>query len=255
MKKACPWIMATFAVMLFATAAIANETLMKDFVSFDRAFIPPLALTNQEKVNPSKQAMALLKENWTAFKGKHYEANPKDAQWKADLDKVESSIREAGRIIETGKNLMEAHERLEEIRYAFMALRKRNNMDYYLDHLSEFHEHMEAIIHTATERDAGSLSPKDKESLGKECAQASSIWERIQGLRFDAALYGFNDQKLAEMKDLIRKESESLGRLKTALGGSDNALIIKSAKEIRPNYANLYKMFGDFERVGGGGPA
>lgn len=252
MKMAYPWIVAVFAVLLSAAAAVANETLMKDFAAFDRAFIPPLALTNQEKLNPSKKSMMFLKENWAAFKGKHYEANPKDAQWKADLDKVESSIREAGRIIETGRNLMEAHERLEEIRYAFMALRKRNSMDYYLDHLSEFHEHMEAIMHTATERDAGSLSPKDKEYLGKECTQASGIWDRIQGLPFDAALFGFNDQRLAEMKDLVRKESEAIGRLKTALGGSDNALIIKSAKEVRPNYANLYKMFGDFERVGGG---
>ena len=37
---------AAFAVLSLATAALANEALMKDFVSFDRAFIPPLALTN-----------------------------------------------------------------------------------------------------------------------------------------------------------------------------------------------------------------
>jgi hypothetical protein len=147
---------------------------------------------------------------------------------------------------------MEAHELLEEVRYVFMALRKRNHMDYYLDHLSEFHEHMEAIIHTVNERDAGSLTSKDREYMGGECARASLIWERIQALRFDAGLFGFNDRKLAEMKDLVQKEAEALQRLKTALGGNDNAVIIKSAKEIRPNYANLYKMFGDFERMSGG---
>jgi ribosomal protein S15P/S13E len=252
MRKAIILTGAAFAVLSLVTAALANEALMKDFVSFDRAFIPPLALTNQEKVNPSKKAMMLLKENWSAFKGKHFEANPKDTQWKTDLDKVESSIRDAGRIIEGGKNLMEAHEILEQVRFVFMALRKRNNIDYYVDHLSEFHEHMEAIIHTASERDAGSLSSKDKEFMGKEFAQASLIWERIQALRFDAALFGFNDQKLAEMKDLVKKEADALQKLRSALGGNDNAVIIQSAKGIRPNYANLYKMFGDFDRVSGG---
>ena len=252
MRKTMICTAVAFLILSLVTPVHANEALMKDFVSFDRAFIPPLALTNQEKVNPSKKAMMILKENWSAFKGKHYEANPKDAKWKSDLDKVESSIQAAGKIIEGGKNLMEAHELLEQVRYAFMALRKRNQMDYYLDHLSEFHEHMESIIHTASERDAGSLSPKDKEHVGKELGQASLIWERIQALRFDAALFGFNDQKQEEMKDLVKKEAEALQRLKTALGGSNNAAIIKSAKEIRPNYANLYKMFGDFDRVTGG---
>lgn len=254
MRKTIFWTGAAFVILSFATAVLANETRMMDFVSFDRAFIPPLALTNQEKVNPSRKSMGILKENWAAFKGTHYEANPKDAKWKGDLDKVEASILGAGRIIETGQNLMEAHELLEQVRYAFMALRKRNNIDYYLDHLSEFHEHMEAIIHSTTERDAGSLTPKDREYMGKECAQASQIWERIQAIGFDAALFGFNDQKLAEMKDLVKKEAEALQRLKSALGGNDNAAIIKSAKEIRPNYANLYKLFGDFDRVSGGQP-
>ena len=252
MRKAIILTGAAFAVLSLATAALANEALMKDFVSFDQAFIPPLALTNVEKVNPSRKAMMILKENWSAFKGKHYEANPKDTQWKTDLDKVEASIRDAGKIVEGGNNLMEAHEILEQIRFAFMALRKRNNIDYYVDHLSEFHEHMEAIVHIASERDAGSLNSKDKEFMGKELTQASLIWDRIKALRFDSALFGFNDQKLAEMKDLIQKEAGALQKFKTALGGSDNAVIIQSAKGIRPNYANLYKMFGDFDRVSGG---
>ncbi|MEW6669227.1 MAG: hypothetical protein AB1512_28780 [Thermodesulfobacteriota bacterium] len=245
---------AAFVVLSLAAASLGNEALMKDFVSFDRAFIPPLALTNQEKVNPSKKAMGILKENWGIFKAKHYEANPKDGQWKGDLDRVEASIVAAGKIVEAGNNLMEAHERLEEVRYALMAFRKRNHMDYYLDHLSEFHGHMEAIIHTATERDADSLTSKDKEYMGKECAQAVLIWERIQALRFDAALFGFNDQKRVEMKDLIEKEAGALRKLRTALGEGDNAAIIQSAKGIRPNYANLYKLFGDFDRVMGGRP-
>jgi hypothetical protein len=252
MRKTILWTGAVWVILFLASAALGNDALVKDFVSFDRAFIPPLALTNQEKVNPSRKAMMILKENWTAFRGKHYEANPKDAKWKSDLDKVDSSILDAGRIVEGGKNLMDAHELLEQVRYAFMALRKRNHMDYYLDHLSEFHEHMEAIIHTATEKDAGSLTAKDKEYMGRECAQAMLIWERVQALRFDAALFGFNDQKLAEMKDLVKKEAEALRKFKTALGESDNAATLRSAKEIRPNYANLYKMFGDFDRVMGG---
>ena len=34
-----------------------QATLKRDFVSFDQAFIPPLALTRAEKVKPSKNDM------------------------------------------------------------------------------------------------------------------------------------------------------------------------------------------------------
>jgi hypothetical protein len=247
-------LMALTAAMIFTATGFATDDLMKDFVSFDRAFIPPLAFTNQEKVKPSKKGMGILKENWTTFKARHYEANPKDPQWKKDLDGIEERILRAGRIVASEKSLMEAHEILEEIRYVFMNLRKRNGMDYYIDHLSEFHGHMEAIMHTASERDAGSFTTKDGEYIDRECGQAVKIWERIQTLPFDKLLFGFDDQKVAAMRDLMEKETQALQRLKKALEGEDKARIIESAKKIRPNYAQLYKMFGDFDRVTGGRP-
>ena len=36
----------------------------------------------------------------------------------------------------------------------------------------------------------------------------------------------------------------------SALEGDDKMLIIKSAKEIRPHYAQLYMLFGDFRQFG-----
>jgi hypothetical protein len=246
-------ILATMMIaVVFTATGFAADDLMKDFVSFDRAFIPPLAFTNQEKVNPSKKGMAILKEYWNTFKAKHYEANPEDPHWKKDLDGTEKRILKAGSIVASGKDLMEAHEILEEIRYVLMNLRKRNGIDYYLDHLSEFHEHMEAIMHTASERDAGSFTAKDGEYIARECSGAIRIWERIQVLPFDKHLFGFDNQKVAAMRDLMEEENQSLQRLRKALEGEDKTLIIDSAKKIRPNYAQLYKLFGDFERVTGG---
>jgi hypothetical protein len=39
--------------------------------------------------------------------------------------------------------------------------------------------------------------------------------------------------------------------LDRALDSNDHAQIIKTAKAIKPNYAKLYKLFGDFDRVKG----
>ncbi len=51
--------------------------LMKDFASFDRAYIPALSLTSQEKIEESKKAMDLLKENWKIFNGNYATYNKK----------------------------------------------------------------------------------------------------------------------------------------------------------------------------------
>jgi len=236
---------------LFSGNALGSEGLMKDFVLLDRAFIPPLLLTNQKKADPSKKAMEVLKAQWAQFKKNHYSAQPKDPGWKQDLDRVESKIMEADQIVLGEKDLMEAHEILETIRYALKSTRSRNGIDYYIDYLSEFHEHMEAILHTANERDEGSFSEKDLQFVTGECAEATRIWTQVQGLPFDRELFGFSDAQEARRKELLEKEAQALQRLQKALEGNDKKLIIASAKEIRPPYSQLYLLFGDFTRFGG----
>jgi hypothetical protein len=239
------------ALFFAGTGMAADEALLKDFVSFDKAFIPPLALTNQEKTGPSKKAISILKEEWVRFKTKHYGANAKDAQWKQDLDLVEAKILQAERIILSEKNLMEAHEVLEAIRYAFMGLRKRNGIEYYIDHLSEFHEHMEAVVHAASDANPASFSEKEKNFISRECGEAMRIWGRIQGLPFDRELFGFDDRRETKRRELLQKEAEALLTLQKSLDSDDAPRIIRAAKEIRPNYAQQYMLFGDFSGFGG----
>jgi hypothetical protein len=250
MKKKGSCVAAALFVLFFAGAAI-GEDLLKDFVAFDRAFIPPLSLTNQEKGDPSRKAIGVLKEEWGRFKNKHYGANPKDVQWKQDLDVVESKILEAERIIINGKNLMEAHEVLEAIRYAFMNMRKRNGIEYYIDHLSEFHEHMEAIVHAASDTTPVSFADREKTFIAKECAEATRIWSGIQALPFDAGLYGFDDRREAKRRELLQKEAEALLTLQKSLESGDAGQIIRAAKGVRPNYAQQYMLFGDYSAYGG----
>lgn len=230
-------------------AGVAHADIRKDFVSFDKAFIPPLALTNQEKLKPSKKAMKLLKNEWTTLKTKYYDANPKDTQWKDDFDKADKVILDAEEIVKSGKNLYIAHETLEEIRILFMELRRRNNIDYYIDLLTEFHEHMEYISHAGKENTPQSLTDGDIGDIKSTLSEAQSIWAKIKDAKFDRHLYGFSDQKLTKMHKYLTLESDALFNLGNALKNHDKSLIIQTAKGIKPNYAKLYKLFGDFENL------
>jgi hypothetical protein len=63
---------------------------------------------------------------------------------------------------------------------------------------------------------------------------------------FDKYLFGFSDQKTKKMRMFIKLERDALETLSSSLQADDRPMILKG---VRPNYAKLFKMFGDFEAV------
>ena len=233
----------------FLLVGFTTTDLQKDFASFDRAFIPPLALTNQEKLKPSKKGMKLLKQNWKFFKTKYYDLTPQDPGWKKDFDMIDEKIMEADKIVKGMKNLMTAHEVLEEIRFITLELRKRNKIEYYIDPLTVFHSYMEEIFHTGEENEPGDLTDEDINSLKETLSEAKKIWAEIGKVDLNVEVFGFDADKLAQLKEFHRKETKALKMLEKAIEDKDKPSIIKAAKGVKPNYAKLYKLFGDFESI------
>ena len=234
---------------LFIFPAASHANIKKDFAAFDRAFIPPLAITNQEKVKPSRKAMKILKQEWETFKAKYYDSNPKDPKWKEDFDRIENQIQEAAKIVKSGTKLMSAHEALEEIRIITLELRKRNNIDYYLDPLTQFHILMEQIFHTGKDNSPEDLDKGMINDLKEAVAEAQALWQKIEKTPFDKDLYGFGDAMVAQMKGFQKAEAAALDKVNKAIDSGDKKSIIKAAKGVKSNYAQMYKMFGDFDRI------
>jgi soluble cytochrome b562 len=234
---------------LFIFPAASHADIKKDFAAFDRAFIPPLAITNQEKVKPSRKAMKILMQNWEAFKAKYYESNPEDAEWKEDFDRIDRQIQEAAEIVKSGKDLMSAHETLEEIRIITLELRKRNNIDYFLDPLTDFHVLMEQIFHTGKDNSPEDLDKGMIDDLKEAVAEAEALWRKIGEIPFDKELYGFTDAMVAQMNGYLKAEAAALANVNKAIESGDKKAIVKAAKGVKTNYAQMYKMFGDFDRL------
>jgi soluble cytochrome b562 len=235
--------------MALLLMGLNSGTLLDDFARFDKAFIPPLSLTNQEKVEPSRKAMGILNEEWGAFKSKYYDANPEDARWKESFDRIGAQIDKADRIVADGKDLIQAHEALEEIRVITMDLRKRNDMNYFIDPLTEFHVSMEELSHFGADNTPDLVRDKDLEHLKGVAQQAADLWQAIQQADFNADTFGFSEEKTAKMQELMKAEADALNNLMPALQRGDKAAAIQAAKGVKAPYARLYTMFGDFERV------
>jgi len=232
--------------ILQVTQVSAANDLIKDMVRLDQVYIPVLAFTSEEKVKQSRSAMALLIPVWSKFKSRYQNDTHGDEQWSKDFDKVDGYIRGAGRIVTSGHNLKDAHEELEQIRIVFMRLRERNDIQYYIDHLTRFHEPMEEIVLAAKGKTEKTLSNESLETIQNTLPTAKQFWRVTSAGKFDALLYEFDEKQQAELQSLVEKERQALDRLERALEKGNKQDIINAAVGIKPNFAKIFKSFGHF---------
>jgi hypothetical protein len=249
MRKYC---LLFWAILLFFSAALtalAAGQLEKDMAAFDRVYIPALALTSQDNKAAAKKAIALTKAGWGVFKKKHAGAFKKSKPDKRDLAIIDQMITDAERTVRSNGKLAEAHEILEGVRDTFLAIRKRNSIDYYLDYTTRFHEPMETIVLTAMGKTADTLTDAMLRKIKSNFSIAEPAWKKLQSAAFDPVLFSFDAKKDAQRLDYIKAEAEAMGRLKIALDSGDKGAIIKAAPGIKSNFMQLLLMFGDFTRI------
>jgi hypothetical protein len=226
-----------------------QDAVIKDMAVLDKAYIPPLFLTSQGKVEESNLAMKLLKEDWAAFKKKYYSVQPNDALWEKDMDKVEDLIMAADKTVAGGKELRSAHEDIEGAGTILKDARQRNKIDYFPDYLSEFHGIMEEIFEHAVNWKPETLSEKDMQNIQKVLSDGLEAWDAAKKAKFSPELYGFSPEKVQKMRNLQKVEEDALLALQEALKKGDKAEIIKHALSLKSKYASIYLLFGDFERL------
>ena len=224
------------------------QQLKLDMASFDRAYIPALSYTSLEKVSESTQAMQSLKTNWVTFKNKYYNINPADKAWKSDLDKIDNLIQRADQVVQSKKNIIDAHQKyLEEVRIIFKDLRKRNNInDYFIDHLTVFHEPMENIVLAGKDKTSKTFTDQDLQTIKNNLPTAIQDFQIVEKAKLDPVVFNFNSEKLKQAQQLITTEKQKLLDLQQALTTKKTDLIIKTSVAIKPNFAKLFMLFGDF---------
>jgi hypothetical protein len=244
MKTISVALIALFAIML--TGFAAND-IRQDMVRLDKIYIASLALTSQGKVAESRKVVSALQLEWQAFRKRHYNANPRDAQWKPDFDHVNSMVNEAVKIVASERVVTDAHESLEHVRQVLMSLRQRNRIDYFIDRLTAFHEPMEAIVLAAKDKTGDTLTEADIARIRKALPQAEQAWQRVATANLDASDYMLVPAQADDARKLMALEKTSLGALKNALAAGDKARIAQAAVAIKPNFAKLFMTFGDLK--------
>ncbi|PKN71009.1 MAG: hypothetical protein CVU54_03245 [Deltaproteobacteria bacterium HGW-Deltaproteobacteria-12] len=236
---------------LFLSASLpllAAGQLEKEMAALDKVYIPALALTSQANKAAAEKAVKLTADQWTQFKKNNAAIFSKNKADQADLAIIDQLMADAERSVRVNEKTDEAHEILEGVRNTLLKIRERNSIDYYIDYTTKFHEPMEEIVLTAKGRTPETLTDTMLLKIRDNFKVARQDWKNLQNASFDPALFSFDAKKDARRKAYIQAETEAMDRLKNALEGGDKGSIIKAALGIKPNFVNLFLLFGDFEK-------
>jgi hypothetical protein len=215
---------------------------LNSFSDFDKRYIPALALTKQEKLEPSRIAMARLTKRWEGLKPILGECR---SEWTADLNKVDEFIASASALATEGK-LLAAHEELEEIRDIFMELRREEEVVYQLDTLNRFHAIIEDVVKSALTMKPNDVDESVRQKFAAAAGEAMKAWDEVRQTSFDAPPFSLNDARLAKLTSLIAAETAKVETFAQVVKGDDPEAILVAARELQPGFAKVFMFFGDF---------
>jgi hypothetical protein len=243
------WVVAAF--LLPAQQSMAGESpteLAAGLVAFDRAYIPVLALSNQNKPDAARLAMAILKEQWSSFSRQYREFYP-EPDWRKGFDRTAAILARSEELLRNG-DLPGAHAALEEVRDLWMGMRERRSIPYYIDFLNRYHESMEEVTGVAAGRTAATLEEARVRQVESLLPEARRRWEQTLAAPFDPALFGFSADKAEKLRQAEQAVLQGIGQAELALGSGDREALLRALEAMKPSFTKTFLMFGDFDRVG-----
>lgn len=207
-----------------------------------QAAYPPyraaLSLTNGKDQAEAAAALAQARQAWADLQARHARNVPvpyqRDATVAATMADVAAVYDKAAGQVQAG-NLTAAHNTLEQVRDLLAALRQRNGVVVYSDHMNAFHEVMEHVVVDGPKQLA------DAPGALALLAQVGALDHLTHRLRSQASPALLGD---ADFTALLGKVEESVAALKQALLKQDLPAARDAVTKVKGPYSRLFRKYG-----------
>jgi len=217
----------------FAADAV-TDAMQKAYAPYRVA----LFKTNMSNQAESQQALTQAQQAWAQLTARFgskppapYDRDPAFANSLAEVDKAYAQAAQ-----EIAKNqLSPAHETLERVRDILAALRQRNQVIVYSDHMNAYHAEMEHVLID------GPKTLAAPNGLLQLTLQAGVLEYLARRLRTEApAEYASNP----EFSGLVQAVESSVAALKAAVLAQNPDAVKAAIGKIKPAYSKLFLKFG-----------
>lgn len=185
----------------------------------------------QQAVDQARQAWTTLRER---FAGQPPVPYDRDAGFAATLAQVTAVYDKAAREVAAGQ-LPAAHDTLEEARDLLAALRQRNGVVVFSDHMNAYHAEMEHLLIEGPKQLAGPLG------LAQLTAQAGALDYLARQLRARAPE---PLRQNAEFDTLLKDVEASVQAVMKAALSQDTAALKDAMGKLKQPYSKLFLKFG-----------
>jgi hypothetical protein len=195
--------------------------------------------TNSKSQTESERALAAARAAWRQvrdrFAGRAPVPYDRDKQFDATLSTVDGVYARAE--AEIGQQqLAKAHETLEEVRDLLGALRQRNGVVTFSDHINAYHEQMEKVL---TQGPRWIETPAGLIELTLETGALDHLAHRLVA-EADAQMRQSN----AAFATALSEVQASSAHLRAAVVAQDAAAARKALSELKPPFSRLFLRFG-----------
>lgn len=238
--------MGAFTITTGFTKDPFPSDILKKMVTFDRYYIPALALTNQGEKEKSQKALKRLTKFWEEFTVHFYNYPNSGKKWQSSINQITRSLAKANQDMQQGKDLKVIHNDLESIRTIFWHIRKRNDVNYFPDYLTAFHDPMETLVSIVKGKKPDSLTKSDIRNISGLLPKIEQLWHSVMQAPVQEKLFNLNNHQVDKIRHDENEVNKNILNLKKALQKKDKSDIINSTVQIKPYFVKIYLMFGDF---------
>lgn len=223
-----------FSAGLACAADPVTDAMQKTYAPYRVA----LFKTNSNAQDDARQAVAQAQQGWNAiiaqFAAKPPVPYDRDAEFSASLSRVSEIYAKAAAQIDKSE-LTEAHETLEHAREILAAIRHRNQIIVYSDHMNAYHRQMEKILIDGDKTLAGS------NGMLQLTAEVGALHYLAIKLKSEAPADYLGNGEFATMYAALEK---SVADLKAALFAQDEAQVKAMIGKLKMPYSKMFIKFG-----------
>lgn len=235
-------LLTCLAAVIYSTSGAAENSFLQFNADVEKAYAAyrtALFQTNKKDAEKSAKANDNFIEQWKQIKQSYARRPPEvfssDPKWESTLASIEEIARQSAVQITAG-DLAEAHETLEAIRDELADLRKRNSVIVFSDHINNYHEVMEGLLHEGYSADK--IGPQ---AIAELHGQTAVLLYLAAAIKENAPARYRENQQYQKLEDGL---FGSLEDVRKALESKDPAAISKAVTMLKPAYAKLFVNFG-----------
>lgn len=210
------------------------------YMEWNRPYKLALLATRQANATSAERTLTRARMNWYALLYRYWDDPPAqfagDENWQRDLATVTGYLHIAESLALAGK-MYAAHDALEPVRRLWLDMRERNEIPWFGDQLTRYHDVMEPVVSWGTGETGRYVTPDNIEEFEDAFAQLEAAWREVSRAPMPAG----NTRQFAM---LMGEEEKAVADLDQAIRTRNWGVIPEVCEELREAFLPLFMGFG-----------